>query len=74
VTSTILDEEIVDDIVEKMNLPDVRNIDYIVRTMYEVFSRSDLTLLEINPLGVTTDHQMILCDAKLNFDSNAAYR
>ena len=31
-------------------------------------------MLEINPLGVTDNSDIIVCDAKLNFDDNAIFR
>lgn len=34
----------------------------------------DCSLLEINPLVLTTDNKMIALDAKMNFDDNAIYR
>ena len=33
-----------------------------------------MSLLEINPLVVTKDNQLVALDAKVNFDSNALYR
>ena len=35
---------------------------------------TDCSLLEINPLVVTKDGQLVALDAKINFDSNALYR
>ena len=32
-----------------------------------------MSLLEINPLVVTKDNQLVCLDAKVNFDSNALY-
>jgi len=36
----------------------------------------DCTLLEyaINPLAETSDNKLVVADAKLNFDDNAAFR
>jgi succinyl-CoA synthetase beta subunit len=42
--------------------------------LYRAFAESDMSLLEINPLVVTGDGQLICLDAKVNFDSNALYR
>lgn len=42
--------------------------------MWECFAKSDILQLEINPLGVTSDEKLVLCDAKLSFDENASYR
>ena len=42
--------------------------------MYEMFVQKDCTLLEVNPLAETSDGRVMACDAKLNFDDNAAFR
>jgi len=44
------------------------------KKLYELFVKSDCTLVEINPLSETPDGQILCCDAKLNFDDNAEYR
>jgi len=38
------------------------------------YDELDCSLLEINPLVLTTNGQMIALDAKMNFDDNALYR
>ncbi len=40
----------------------------------EMFSQYDLALLEINPLIVTGDDNLLCLDGKINIDSNALYR
>ena len=40
----------------------------------KLFHDCDLSLLEINPLVITTDGDLHCLDAKLNIDSNALYR
>lgn len=42
--------------------------------IYEAFVSKDASILEINPLVVTGDDQVVALDAKFNFDSNALYR
>jgi succinyl-CoA synthetase beta subunit len=42
--------------------------------LYKAFTEKDMSLLEINPLVVSKDNQLIALDAKINFDSNALYR
>ncbi|MBS7344569.1 MAG: ADP-forming succinate--CoA ligase subunit beta [Caryophanon sp.] len=42
--------------------------------LYEAFIDKDASMLEINPLVVTGDDQVLALDAKFNFDSNALYR
>ncbi|KAK4482352.1 hypothetical protein RD792_009505 [Penstemon davidsonii] len=45
-----------------------------VKKLYELFIKSDCTMLEINPIAETADNQLVAADAKLNFDDNAAFR
>ncbi|MEM6727085.1 MAG: malate--CoA ligase subunit beta [Pseudomonadota bacterium] len=41
---------------------------------YRAFTELDATMVEINPLVVTTDGRAIALDAKMTFDSNALFR
>ncbi len=42
--------------------------------LYNAFIETDMSLLEINPLVVSKDNQLICLDAKVNFDSNSLMR
>ena len=42
--------------------------------MYKAYTELDASLVEINPLVVTGDGNVIALDAKMNFDDNALYR
>jgi succinyl-CoA synthetase beta subunit len=42
--------------------------------LYKLFVAYDCSLLEINPLVITADNNVLALDAKLNFDSNALFR
>ncbi len=46
----------------------------LIGALYKAFTEKDMSLLEINPLVVTGDGNLICLDAKMNFDSNAIYR
>ena len=46
----------------------------VVMNLYKCFVDKDCTLLEINPLVVTEDKQLLALDAKMNFDENGLYR
>ncbi len=46
----------------------------VVKSLYEAFVAKDMSMLEINPLVVTKDGNVICLDAKVNFDSNSLYR
>ena len=43
-------------------------------SLAKMFIEKDLSLLEINPLVITTEGNLICLDAKVNVDSNALYR
>ena len=45
-----------------------------LRTLYNVYEKTDASLVEINPLVVTKEGDIIALDAKMNFDDNALYR
>ncbi len=45
-----------------------------ITNLYKMFAAYDCSLMEINPLVVTTDGQMLALDAKVNFDDNALFR
>ena len=42
--------------------------------MYKAFTELDCSIVEINPLVVTGEGQIIALDAKVNFDDNALFR
>ncbi|WP_293866758.1 ADP-forming succinate--CoA ligase subunit beta [uncultured Alsobacter sp.] len=46
----------------------------LVAKLYTAFVSKDMSMLEINPLIVTTDGKLRALDAKISFDSNALYR
>lgn len=46
----------------------------LVKTLYRVFVDKDLTLLEVNPLALTADGQLLPLDCKMVVDDNALMR
>ena len=42
--------------------------------LYEIFTTHDANLIEINPLIITGDNQIVALDGKIDFDDNALYR
>jgi len=42
--------------------------------IYNAFTDTDASLIEINPLVITQDGEVLALDAKMNFDDNALYR
>ncbi|MBI3703433.1 MAG: ADP-forming succinate--CoA ligase subunit beta [Rhizobiales bacterium] len=46
----------------------------LVKSLYDAFLAKDMSLLEINPLVVTKQGNVVCLDAKINFDDNALFR
>lgn len=46
----------------------------LMLAMYKAFTELDCSIVEINPLVVTGDGDVVALDAKVNFDDNALYR
>jgi succinyl-CoA synthetase beta subunit len=46
----------------------------MMTALFQSFMATDASLLEINPLIVTDEGQLLALDAKMNFDDNALYR
>ncbi len=57
-----------------MRGPLLRQATKFITNVYKLFSALDCSLVEINPLVVTTDDRVMALDAKFNFDDNALYR
>lgn len=46
----------------------------LFQKMYNICLETDASLVEINPLVVTGDNQLLALDGKMNFDDNALFR
>jgi succinyl-CoA synthetase beta subunit len=46
----------------------------LIQAMYRLFVAEDCSLVEVNPLVVTKEGNVLALDAKFNFDDNALYR
>jgi succinyl-CoA synthetase beta subunit len=46
----------------------------MVNNLYRLFVDYDCSLVEINPLVITSDQRLIALDAKINFDDNGLFR
>ncbi len=59
-----------------LNLPAASMKPFVVllKNLYQLFVDYDGSLVEINPLVLTTDGSVIALDAKINFDDNALFR
>ena len=47
---------------------------HLVQSIYKILVEKDASLIEINPLILTKDDDLLCLDAKINFDDNALYR
>ncbi|MEX0680684.1 MAG: ADP-forming succinate--CoA ligase subunit beta [Balneolales bacterium] len=45
-----------------------------ISALYRAFEATDASIVEINPLALTGDDDIIALDAKINFDDNALFR
>ncbi len=52
----------------------VKSASRFFAAMYKAFTELDASLVEINPLVVTGEDEVVALDAKMNFDDNALYR
>ena len=52
----------------------VRPITALVENLYRVFQENDCSLVEINPLVITSDDRVLAVDAKLTIDDDAMFR
>jgi succinyl-CoA synthetase beta subunit len=51
-----------------------QRLETFLRGLYRLFVEKDASLVEINPLVVTKQGELLALDGKLNFDDNALYR
>jgi succinyl-CoA synthetase beta subunit len=55
--------------------PDVvRQVGDLLSKLYEVFTKEEATLVEINPIVVTPDREVVALDAKITLDDNSLFR
>jgi len=52
----------------------IKQFQKILFALVELFHKEDASLVEINPLIVNSDGDLLALDAKINLDSNALYR
>ncbi len=46
----------------------------LIKSLYNILTKKDASLIEINPLIVTKNKEIVCLDAKMNFDDNAIFR
>jgi succinyl-CoA synthetase beta subunit len=52
----------------------IKPFQQLVGNLYKLFIAYDCSLVEINPLVITRDKNLVALDAKVNFDDNALFR
>jgi succinyl-CoA synthetase beta subunit len=52
----------------------VRSGSVLLTNLYKAFVETDASLVEINPLVITGDNEIMALDGKMNFDDNALFR
>jgi succinyl-CoA synthetase beta subunit len=59
-----------------LNLPKEMHgkFEHFINAIYKAFCDTDASQVEINPLVITEDGQLLALDAKFNFDENALFR
>ncbi len=50
------------------------NLAKVILKLYKVFTATDASMVEINPLVITGEKEVVALDAKLSFDDNAMFR
>ncbi len=51
-----------------------KQLQSVMRGLYQLFTENDASLVEINPLAVTGDGHLLAVDAKINLDDNGLFR
>ena len=67
-------ENAVNKIINALSLNSFNDAFEIFTNIYNCYSNSDCSLLEINPLVITEGQKIIALDAKVDIDSNALFR
>lgn len=52
----------------------LKNAATLFENLYKLFIARDCSMVEVNPLVITKDNQILALDAKFNFDDNALFR
>ena len=74
--STSIKDEEINKIVKPFNLSEkLKNKAFkLIKSIHKILIEKDANLIEINPLVLTNNEELICLDAKINFDDNALYR
>lgn len=71
-----IDQEVAREIARAARFPEelVDKVAPVFVSLYGVFTAEDATLVEVNPLVLTTDGEVIALDGKVTLDGNAEFR
>jgi len=58
----------------KLDAAQTKQMSKLATGLYNAFIDKDMSLLEVNPLVITTEGNLVCLDAKMNFDGNALFR
>ena len=74
--SNSIDDEDIQKIITPFGLSDKsrKKAFHLIECIHKVLIEKDANLIEINPLVLTKDNDLLCLDAKINFDDNALYR
>tara|TARA_B100000029_G_scaffold81639_1_gene72609 strand:- start:820 stop:1980 length:1161 start_codon:yes stop_codon:yes gene_type:complete len=75
-SSNLIQDDEIKKIIKPFGLPENLNNKAfkLVKSIFKAFIEKDANLIEINPLVLTKNQDLICLDAKINFDDNALYR
>ena len=74
--SASVHEEDIKKIIQPFGLPEKskKQAFHLIQSIYKVLIEKDASLIEVNPLILTKDEELLCLDAKISFDDNAIYR
>jgi len=72
----IVQKDDVDKILKIFNFDEKQKLvaSKLIQSLYKILVEEDASLIEINPLIITEDNNLICLDAKMSFDDNAMFR
>ena len=74
--SKLVDEKDIEKIIQPFSLSEKtrKQAFNLIQSLYRILTEKDASLIEVNPLILTKDDNLICLDAKINFDDNALFR
>ena len=58
----------------QLPLESIEQAEKLIQSVFKALLNTDANLIEVNPLILTKENQVLCLDAKINFDANALYR